>query len=341
MFKDVLNLTPDAREALRDPSTAIQRGLPKLLEKIRKKEKQIDKLNDDLNRIQSEFTAPQKKGWFSSPPRKPGMLDRWAMNSTESLIKTSEQEIIELHDFYAFLSAPMYPNISEWPFEQVEEEIATLYRRLAGSYASLEAMTKPARNLRDESTSLKTVKIKDGEGNELEMPNPLAQLTALFGAIIPPEDMNTTLLTVCKLTVELQGLYARRRLLLKQFLQDVATWDKSRLDVELRKRKRDLQELPEELRQQKEYSHLADMSAIVAAVIEHRRFIEDIIFELEAVLETYKVPKINDPMADILNQIKELKRKMDAALANETDPDLRAVIKQAYGKKIDALSEKL
>lgn len=338
MFKDVLNFNPDTREALRDPSTAIQRGLPRLLEKIRKKEKQIAKLNDDLNEIQSRSTT-QKKGWFSPPPRKPGMLDRWATNSTESLINSHQQEIDQIRELHAFLSKPMYPNASQWTFDQVDEEITTLYRRLAGSYASLEAATAPGRQLQDPSN---TIKIKIADEGEQEMANPFAQLGAFLGAIIPPEDLDTTLLTVCKLTVELQGLYTRRRALFKTFLQDMATWEKSRLEVELRKRKRDFDEMPAELQQQKNLAHLSDMSAIVAAMIEQRRFIEDVIFELEAVLEHYKASqKISDPTAEILNQIKELKRKMEAALANETDPDLRAVIKQAYGKKIDALSEKL
>jgi hypothetical protein len=321
MFKDVLNFNTTTREALRDPATAIQRGLARLQEQIDKNDKKIAKLQADISQAQST-----KIGW----------LERMATSSAESLIKNHQQKLDEARALATFLSTPLYANVSNWTFEQVDGEIVTLYRRLAGSYAALEAAVAPTQQLQDPAQN---IKIKFGKGAEQDMPELVVGLQTILGALGATQDLDTTLLTVCKLTVELQGLYAERRALFKSFLQDVQTWDQLQLEVALRKRRRDFEDLPTELRQQKDYSHLADMSAIVASLLEQRRFLEDVIFELEGALSRFK--KASDPTADILKQIKELRRKMDAAVANETDPDLQTVIKQAYGKKIDDLMEKL
>lgn len=354
MFQDMLDLKNLAQEAMHNPALALRNGLRRIPDKIRKKQEDLEKLRrqlDEVERRTREQERENRRGWFGRT-KEPGIfamigegIGGWAEKSTKSSIAQAEAELQGLSELYEELNQPLYPAGKKWTFAEVDQEIIQLFNQLAGAHSTLEQAG---------SIAVTTVKpqFEAGEDGGLPWGSLMDGFKQLSAASAAMDGMDILLLRMCKLTLELDGLYAARRKLLPTFLREVKAWDKRQITAELQRRNRDLKDLPSEsevLTRQlsnlpvKNLSpEMIKRSPMYAAFGEQRRFLEDVIFELQAAVEHNKTaPKKSDPTADILNQIKELRRKMKAALANETDTDIRDDIKRAYGKKIDALREHL
>lgn len=350
MYQDMFDLKDRVQEAMHNPALALRNGLARLPEKIKKKEKELKKLRDDLSKLDREArerSRENRRGLFGRR-KEPGFfaslgedLDNWALDGTRSSVEETEAELNRLREFYNELKRPLYPEDKQWGFVEVDQEITRLYNQFAGAHSTLEQAGSTAMTLMPSS--------EDKNNPWASLAGGLQQMSITSATMDGMEDV---VLRMCQLALGLDRLYAIRRTFLPAVLSEIGVWDKARVTAELQRRKRDLDELPSESevlsRQLSELPikylspEMMKRSPLYAVFGEQRRFLQDVVFELEAALERLKItPKPSDPMTEALNQIKELRRKMDAALANETDEDIREDIKRAYGKKIDALRENL
>src|SRR5262249_55265025 len=123
-------------------AAALRQGVRTFPEKIRRKEKEIDKIKRLVERVQDEDQEPKKKprGFLDSLAAR---LDGWANDNRESALAQSIADLDQLKETYEYLSTAQYSNRA-WTFVDIDEEITRLYKQLTGAYSSLTLRFAPA-----------------------------------------------------------------------------------------------------------------------------------------------------------------------------------------------------
>jgi hypothetical protein len=233
----------------------------------------------------------------------------------EQTSKVLQKKLSRLEEKYRELTATLHPTDKNWNFEEIDRAITDIHNQVFNV-------------IKTSTDSLKAA-----------ADTPLAGITGL-GKL---GDLKSTFLEAYKRAVEAEQLQNKRQGLLSGYLRGLKSKDKHALTAELEKRKRDLSQLPRELKVGGQ-----SIEFFKPTLDKERRFLEDIIIELEAALNRAQEPKTKprepikkvDPAAEAIAKIKKLHEQMDAALQNNP-AELHADIRRVYGKLIDEERAKL
>lgn len=93
-----------------------------------------------------------------------------------------------------------------------------------------------------------------------------------------------------KLSTQIKSLQITRRTLLPLWLQSIAGWDKYQLTTEMQQRNRDLADLPALAKPESKVQRTRTEQTYAPLFIEERRFLEDVIYQLSAILRRMSEP---------------------------------------------------
>lgn len=238
-------------------------------------------------------------------------------------LEASEIELKRLRADWQDLQRPRYPEKKEWRYAEVHQEISRVYRQLVGIHSTLR------KGLKELVAALRVTNAPETD-----------QASRVLA-------LNVLLLRACRLTLDLQVLYAIRQELWAAQRQEMKSWERSRISVEVQKYARDLNDLvPDELLLPHDEvesliplppRELAMYWPLYLVFREQRRFLEDAKFELEELLATPKANHAPDQLKRIIEELARLQEEMREQIRQ--NPEMEKDIKNLYGRMIDDLRD--
>lgn len=238
-------------------------------------------------------------------------------------LDTSEIELKRLRADRQDLQRPRYPEKKEWRYAEVHQEIGRVYRQLVGVHSTLR------KGLKELVAALQVTNAPETD-----------QASRVLA-------LNVLLLRACRLTLDLQALYAIRQELWAAQRQEMKSWERSRISVEVQKYARDLNELvPDELLLPHDEvesliplppRELAMYWPLYLVFRDQRRFLEDAKLELEELLATPKANHAPDQLKRIIEDLARLQEEMREQIRQ--NPEMEKDIKNLYGRMIDDLRD--
>jgi hypothetical protein len=211
----------------------------------------LNTLEAEINRKRGELTeayaSTSKTGFLAEVFRKsPGDIERM------------EKELNSLENHRGALNNALHPPINEHTFPQVDEAITLLLRDMVAVLTRLEDLQY-----------WKDVSGKAQSKVDLFFTQ-VAAITSEYNSQEPLRDL-------CRMAISLEQLQRKRRELMSG---EIASWDSYRVAIEMQKRQRDLDDLPQEFKGQDASG--AQFLHTLTPFLEQRRFLQDILYELQA-----------------------------------------------------------
>ena len=271
ILKDIFTLV----ELFRDPFLCHDKTVEKLQGDIIAQKQKIDHLKRELQTIQpvrpsSESSEGGIVGWSARfRDKMQGLTNLSSKDACQRDIAKQNDRLLALETESQKLTGPFFPADKRWTIQELNGAVSEAFRELASVIHSVMSQ--------QESKSSTEV-----QGDVF------GGIADLFMANNPVTNMKDTLLQLGTLNRRLELLIEERRRILPQSLTAARSWNRSDLEVEIRRTERDLKELSLELPtiRNDQSGEVMNLRPLADKLAHQRRFLLDFTDQLKTVRET-------------------------------------------------------